>query len=327
MLFVLVALSAGSVMQANIRVFGIGGGGGNAVNRMVQALGPEESECVDFVACNTDVQALDRSLAEYAIQLGSECTRGLGAGGRPEVGAQAAVESVDIIRDLVEGRDMVFVTAGMGGGTGSGAAPVVAQLAREAGALTVGVVSKPFGFEGRKRTVQAEAAVDALRASVDVLIVVANDRLLDIVPDGMSLTDSFALADEVLRQGIVGLTDLVTKPGLINVDFADVRSIMCDSGFALMGVGRGFGKTRAEDAADAAISSPLLEFPMEQARRVVFCVTGGASMTLQHVNAVALRISTVVSADANIIFGANVDDELGDELTVTIVATDFPDAV
>jgi cell division protein FtsZ len=207
----------------NIRVFGIGGGGGNAVNRMVEALGPDGgSECVDFVACNTDVQALARSLAPHVIQLGDESTRGLGAGGQPEMGMLAAVESSDTIRALVEGRDMVFVTAGMGGGTGSGAAPVVAQLAREAGALTVGVVSKPFAFEGRKRLVQADEAVETLRASVDVLIVVSNDRLLDIVPAGMSLQDSFALADEVLRQGIVGLTDLVTKPGLVNVDFADV---------------------------------------------------------------------------------------------------------
>ena len=205
----------------NIRVFGIGGGGGNAVNRMVEALDVDDGGgCVDFIACNTDVQALDRSLASQTIQLGEECTRGLGAGGQPSVGTSAAIESADTIRSLVDDRDMVFVTAGMGGGTGSGAAPVIAQLAREAGALTVGVVSKPFGFEGKKRAVQADAALEQLRENVDVLIVVSNDRLLDIVPPGMSLADSFALADEILRQGIVGLTDLVTKPGLVNVDFA-----------------------------------------------------------------------------------------------------------
>ena len=315
-----------TLSPVSIRVFGIGGGGGNAVNRMIDALDGEESNGVDFVACNTDVQALQYSLAGQTLQLGEICTRGLGAGGQPVVGQQAAVESADTIRGMVEGRDMVFVTAGMGGGTGSGAAPVVAQLAREAGALTVGVVSKPFGFEGRKKSLQAEAAVAELRASVDVLIVVSNERLLDIVPDGFSMTDSFALADEVLRQGIVGLTDLVTKAGLVNVDFADVRSIMQDSGFALMGVGRGEGKTRAEDAAAAAISSPLLEFPMAKARRVVFSVTGGPSMTLQHVNAVAQSINSVVSPEANIIFGANVEEDFGDELQVTVVATDFPDA-
>ena len=318
-------LASASVSPVAIRVFGVGGGGGNAINRMVEALGPGD-DCVDFVACNTDVQALARSLAPRTVQIGTECTRGLGAGGLPAVGCEAAIESADEIQALVEGRDMVFVTAGMGGGTGSGAAPVVAQLARAAGALTVGVVSKPFGFEGRKRLTQAEIAVVELRSSVDVLIVVSNDRLLDIVPEGMSLSDSFALADEVLRQGIVGLTDLVTKPGLVNVDFADVRSIMENSGFALMGVGRGEGKTRAEDAAAAAISSPLLEFPMSRARRVVFSVTGGPSMTLQHVNAVANAINTVVAPEANIIFGATVEDDMGDELQVTVVATDFPDA-
>ena len=315
------------VSPVAIRVFGVGGGGGNAVNRMVEAMGAfgGEADGVDFVACNTDLQALEKSLAASAIRLGEESTRGLGAGGIPAMGAQAAKESADTLREYVAGRDMVFVTAGMGGGTGSGAAPVIAQLAREAGALTVGVVSKPFGFEGRKRQMQANAAVEELRNSVDVLIVVSNDRLLEIVPEGMSLQDSFELADEVLRQGIVGLTDLVTKPGLVNVDFADVRSILSESGFALLGVGRGFGKSRAEDAAQAAISSPLLEFPMERARRVIFSVTGGTSMTLQHVNEVAQSINSVVSDEANIIFGATVEEDLGDELQVTVVATDFPD--
>lgn len=297
------------------------------MNRMIEAIEEDEgADCIDFIACNTDVQALDASLAPNKVQLGAVCTRGLGAGGKPEVGAEAAEESSNVLSDIVSDSDMVFVTAGMGGGTGSGAAPVVARLAREAGALTVGVVSKPFRFEGRKREQQAVAAVEKLRDAVDVLIVVSNDRLLEIVPEGMSMTDSFALADEVLRQGIVGLTDLVTKPGLVNVDFADVRSIMSDAGFALMGVGRGFGSTCAEDAAIAAISSPLLEFPMERARRVVFSVTGGSSMTLQHVNEVARTISMVCSDDANIIFGTTVDETFDDELCVTVVATDFPTA-
>lgn len=269
-----VAAASVGAPPVRISVVGIGGGGSNAIDRMVTALGADGDGCVQFVTCNTDVQALATSRSPQTLQIGPECTRGLGAGGLPAVGTQAAIESADEVRALVEGQDMVFVTAGMGGGTGSGAAPIVAALAREAGALTIGVVSKPFTFEGKKRTTQAVSAVEQLRENVDVLIVVSNDRLMDIVPEGMSMTDSFALADEVLRQGIVGLTDLVIKPGIVNVDFADVRSIMEDSGFALMGVGRGFGNTRAEDAAVAAISSPLLEFPMARARRVVFSVTG-----------------------------------------------------
>jgi cell division protein FtsZ len=314
-----------SAPPVRISIFGVGGGGSNAVNRMVEAAVDDGRECVKFITCNTDQQALMSSLADDILQLGSQCTRGLGAGGRPEVGTEAAVESISEIAQMVSEQDMVFVTAGMGGGTGSGAAPVVARCAREAGALTVGVVSKPFSFEGKRRMSQATTAIEALRRSVDVLIVVSNDRLLDIVPEGMSMSDSFALADEVLRQGIVGLTDLVTKPGLVNVDYADVCSIMRDSGFALMGVGRGFGPTRAEDAAIAAISSPLLEFPMQRARRVIFSVTGGSSMTLQHVNTVAQSINDFISEDANIIFGAAIEEELGDELMVTVIATDFPD--
>jgi len=319
------ALAISSAPLVQIRIIGIGGGGSNAVDRMVDALGSNpEDGCVQFVACNTDLQALGRSRAPQVLQIGEACTRGLGAGGMPAVGEEAAIESIEAVRQFVEGQDMVFVTAGMGGGTGSGAAPIVAQMARDAGALTIGVVSKPFRFEGKKRTVQADSALERLREAVDVLIVVSNDRLLDIVPQGMPLADSFALADEVLRQGIVGLTDLVTKPGIVNVDFADVRAIMENSGFALMGVGRGFGKERAEDAAMAAISSPLLEFPMAQARRVVFSITGGKTMTLQHVNTVAQRVASVADPEANIIFGAAVDEEYGDELSVTVVATDFP---
>lgn len=312
-----------SLSPVSIEVVGIGGGGSNAVGRMVDTLGGDGS--VGYLVCNTDVQALSESQAPQKLQLGAVCTRGLGAGGAPSVGAEAAVESIEAIREAVSGRDMVFVTAGMGGGTGSGAAPVVARLAREQGALTIGIVSKPFGFEGRRRAQQAEAAIEKLRAECDTLIVVSNNRLLEIVPEGMSMADSFQLADEVLRQGIVGLAELVTKPGLVNVDFADVRTTMESSGFALMGVGRGYGPTRAQDAAAAALSSPLLEFPMARARRVVFSLSGGTDMTLQEVDAVAKTVARVADEDASIIFGATVDDELDGEILVTIVATDFPD--
>ena len=305
-----------------ITVVGIGGGGSNAVDRMVDSLGRDGGGCVELVALNTDAQALSASRAPRTLQIGTQCTRGLGAGGQPSVGKSAAVESLDAIQEVLDGQDMVFITAGMGGGTGTGAAPIVARCAREAGALTVGIVTKPFAFEGRKRSKQAAEALEELRPCVDILIVVANDRLIEIAPDGMALTDSFALADEVrreiqlspcrpkcslhptacdvsrrysqvLRQGIVGLTDLVLKPGLVNVDFADLRTIMESSGLALMGVGRGHGLNRAQDAANAAISSPLLELPMRGARRVVFSLTGGSTTTLQHVNAVAQCISEV----------------------------------
>lgn len=309
-----------------ITVIGIGGGGGNTVNRITEAISEHEASTVRFVCMNTDVQALSASLAPETLQIGPICTRGLGAGGKPEVGEEAALESREAIEACVSGQDMVFVTAGMGGGTGSGAAAVVAKVARDAGALTVAVVSRPFSFEGGRRAGQADRAIARLRDSVDMLIVVANDRLLEIIPEGVSLADSFALADEVLRQGIVGLSDIITKPGLVNIDFADVQTVVKDSGLALLGVGTGTGRTRAEDAAEAAISSPLLDLPLLQARRAVFTVVGGETLTLQEVNTVATRLSEVLDEDANIIFGATVDPTYGDdELTVTMVATDFGD--
>jgi cell division protein FtsZ len=308
-----------------IKVIGVGGGGGNTLNRMVQeGPGVERSTFLEYVACNTDMQALSSSLADTIITLGKNTARGLGAGGVPAVGRAAAIDASAEIEALVRGVDMVFVTAGMGGGTGSGAAPVVAELAKQAGTLTVGIVTKPFSFEGRRRMQQALEAIDELTQHVDILIVVSNDKLLDIVPEGVPLQEAFSMADEILRQGITGISDIVVKPGLINVDFADVRSVMENAGPALMGIGRGFGKTRARDAALAAVSSPLLDFPIEKARGVVFTVTGNSAMSLQEVNEVAVTISDMVSEDANIIFGTSVDDSFGDEISVTLVATSLP---
>ena len=305
-------------------MIGVGGGGGNTLNRMVEdGPGVERSTFLEYVAANTDVQALSASLADSTLQLGKNQARGLGAGGLPSVGRASAIDATVDIESLVGGTDMVFVTAGMGGGTGSGAAPVVAELAKAAGCLTVGIVTKPFSFEGRRRMSQAVEAIDELQRHVDILIVVANDKLLEIVPDGVPLQDAFSLADEILRQGITGISDIVVKPGLINVDFADVRAVMADAGPALMGIGRGFGKTRARDAALAAVSSPLLDFPIERARAVVFTITGTSDMSLQEVNEVAGVISSIVAEDANIIFGTSVDDTYGDEIAVTVVATSF----
>eukprot|EP00327_Prymnesium_parvum_P017596 CAMPEP_0113257026 /NCGR_PEP_ID=MMETSP0008_2-20120614/15085_1 /TAXON_ID=97485 /ORGANISM="Prymnesium parvum" /LENGTH=412 /DNA_ID=CAMNT_0000105423 /DNA_START=53 /DNA_END=1291 /DNA_ORIENTATION=- /assembly_acc=CAM_ASM_000153 len=307
-----------------IKVIGVGGGGGNTLNRMVQeGPGVERSTFLEYVACNTDVQALSASLADTTIQLGKNQARGLGAGGVPAVGRASAIDAAAEIEALVRGTDMVFVTAGMGGGTGSGAAPVVAELAKQAGCLTVGIVTKPFVFEGRKRMNQALDAIEELQSHVDILIVVSNDKLLEIVPDGVPLQEAFSMADEILRQGITGISDIVVKPGLINVDFADVRSVMTDAGPALMGIGRGFGKTRARDAALAAVSSPLLDFPIERAKGVVFTITGNSDMSLQEVNDVASVISNICADDANIIFGTSVDEDYGDEIAVTVVATSF----
>ncbi len=280
---------------------------------------------VDFVAINTDAQALSRfgSFAQ-TLNIGKEVTRGLGAGGIPDNGRKAAVESRTDIMRLVAGSDLVFVTAGMGGGTGSGAAPVVAEIARKAGALTVGVVTKPFGFEGRKRMQQAVGAIERLRAVVDTLIIVSNDKLLQIIPENTPLQSAFAVADDVLRQGVVGISEIIIRPGLINVDFADVRTIMGDAGTALMGIGRGSGRTRAADAAAAAISSPLLDFPIEKARGVVFNIVGGSDLTLQEINAAAEVIYEAVDPNANIIFGALVDDSMEGEIAITVIATGFP---
>eukprot|EP01032_Pedospumella_encystans_P016070 gene16070-18351_t len=279
---------------------------------------------VELWTVNTDAQALVRSLAPHKLSIGKTTSRGLGAGGSPAVGARAAEESREEILNMVRGADLVFVTAGMGGGTGSGAAPVVAECAKEAGALTVGVVTKPFGFEGRKRMQQATEAIMKMKDKVDTLIVVSNDQLLQIVPENTPLTEAFLAADDILRQGVVGISDIIMKPGLVNVDFADVRTIMGNAGTALMGIGHGKGKLRATDAALSAISSPLLGFPISQARGIVFNIVGGPDMTLQEINSAADVIYDNVDEDANIIFGALVDDKITNgEVAITVLATGF----
>ncbi len=280
----------------SIKVIGVGGGGGNTVNRMI-SLGADGF--IDFVAINTDIQALAASGADVRVQIGDDGGRGLGAGGQPAVGRASAKAAEEDLWPLVAGTDMVFVTAGMGGGTGSGAAPVVAELAKAAGCLTVGIVTKPFSFEGRRRMMQAQEAIDTLQEHVDILVTVSNDKLLEIVPEGMPLNEAFSIADEILRQGIMGISEIIAKPGLINVDFADVRSVMSNAGPALMGIGTGVGKTRAYDAAVAAVSSPLLDFPIERAKGVVFTITGNSDMSLQEVNEVAAVISNICAEDAN----------------------------
>jgi cell division protein FtsZ len=304
-----------------IKVVGVGGGGGNAVNRMIDSsaiLG------VEMWTINTDAQAIARSSCTKTLNIGKTTSRGLGAGGNPSVGATAAEESREDIMNIVKDTDLVFVTAGMGGGTGSGAAPIVAECAKEAGALTVGVVTKPFGFEGRKRMQQARSAIAEMKDKVDTLIVVSNDRLLQIVPEGTPLTDAFLVADDILRQGVVGISEIIIKPGLVNVDFADVRTIMGNAGTALMGIGTGKGKSRAVDAAMSAISSPLLDFPITRAKGIVFNIVGGSDMTLQEINAAAEVIYDNVDPDANIIFGALVDDATANgEVSITVLATGF----
>ena len=289
------------------------------MNRMIQT----RIEGVSFWAINTDSQALDKSLAPNRLNIGRQITRGLGAGGIPAVGEKAALENTNEMKHICEGTDMVFITAGMGGGTGSGAAPVLAEIARECGCLTVGVVTKPFAFEGRKRMKQAEEAIENLRKHVDTLIVVSNDKLLRIVPDNTPVTDAFLVADDILRQGVVGISEIIIKTGLVNVDFADVRAVMKDAGTALMGVGTGEGKTRAADAAVAAISSPLLDFPISEAKRIVFNVVGGPGLGLSEINAASEVIYENAHEDANIIFGALIDDKMGDEVSITVLACDF----
>lgn len=313
----------GSGSPCRIKVIGVGGGGGNAINRMVEAsIGVAG---VELWALNTDVQALGRSLAPNTLKIGDNISRGLGAGGNPSVGMKAAMESREEIMAIVQGADLVFVTAGMGGGTGSGAAPIVAECAKDSGALTVGVVTKPFGFEGRRRMQQAKAAILAMKNNVDTLIVVSNDKLLEIVPENTPLSEAFLLADDILRQGVVGISEIIVKPGLVNVDFADVRTIMGNAGTALMGIGHGKGKNRAVDAAKSAISSPLLDFPINDAKGIVFNIVGGADMTLQEINSAAEVIYENVDENANIIFGALVDEKIADgEMSITVLATGFP---
>ena len=302
-----------------IKVVGIGGGGGNAVNRMIQS----QIEGVSFWAINTDAQALSKNLAPSKINIGRKLTRGLGAGGVPAVGREAALEDKQALAEICYDTDMIFITAGMGGGTGSGAAPVLAELAADAGCLTVGVVTKPFAFEGRKRMQQAEAAIVELRKHVDTLIVVSNDKLLRIVPDNTPVTDAFLVADDILRQGVVGISEIILKTGIVNVDFADVRTVMKKAGTALMGVGTGVGKTRAADAAIAAISSPLLDFPIQNAQRIVFNIVGGLSMGLQEINEASEVIYENADENANIIFGALVDPSMDEEISITVLACDF----
>ncbi|KAG0600479.1 hypothetical protein M758_11G037600 [Ceratodon purpureus] len=304
---------------AKIKVIGVGGGGNNAVNRMIGS----GIQGVDFWAINTDVQALQKSKAEHRVQIGEALTRGLGTGGKPFLGEQAAEESIEIIAEAVVDADLVFITAGMGGGTGSGAAPVVARVAKEAGQLTVGVVTYPFTFEGRRRSQQAVDAIEQLQKSVDSLIVIPNDRLLDVSGDKTPLQEAFSLADDVLRQGVQGISDIITTPGLVNVDFADVRAIMSNSGTAMLGVGSSSGKNRAEEAAVQAASAPLIERSIEQATGIVYNITGGSDLTLQEVNTVSEIVTGLADPSANIIFGAVVDDKYTGEVHVTIIATGF----
>ncbi len=302
-----------------LRVVGVGGAGVNAVNRMIEA----EVAGVEFIAVNTDQQSLQQSGAHLTVSIGEELTRGLGSGSDPLVGRRAAMEEYDRIKSLLKGSDMIFITAGAGGGTGTGAAPVVARIAREVGALTVGIVTKPFGFEGSRRRDQGDDGVAALAEEVDTLIVVPNDRLLSVLDRGTSMVDAFRVADDVLRQGVQGISDLVTLPGLINLDFADVRTIMADAGNALLGIGMGIGERRAIDAAEQAVASPLLETSMEGARSILLSITGGANLSLWEVNEAAKAVSEAAHPDANIIFGAMVDEKLDDQVWVTVVATGY----
>lgn len=307
---------------ARLKVVGIGGGGNNAVNRMIAS----GMRGVEFIAVNTDKQALFLSQANTKIQIGDKLTKGLGAGANPEIGEKAANESRDEIAMAIKDADMVFVTAGMGGGTGTGGAPVVAQIAKEMGILTVGVVTKPFLFEGKKRMMQAEAGIEALKAVVDTLVTIPNDRLLQIADKKMPLVKAFNLADDVLKQGVQGISDLIAVPGLINLDFADVKTIMMDTGIAHMGIGRASGENKAEEAAKQAISSPLLETSIEGARGVLLNITGGPDLGLQEVNLAAELIQSSADPDATIIFGAVIDDNLKDEIIITVIATGFDKA-
>ncbi len=304
---------------AVIKVIGVGGGGVNAVNRMIEA----GLKGVEFVAVNTDTQALLLSDADEKLDIGQDLTRGLGAGSDPEVGRAAAEAHVDEIRDILNGADMVFITAGKGGGTGTGAAPVIAEIAKSQGALTIGVVTRPFAFEGRRRSVQAEQGIVKLKEKVDTIIVIPNDRLLSVANNDTSVIGAFRIADEILLQGVQGITELITTPGLINTDFADVRTVMADAGSSLMGIGTGRGEGRAVTAARAAISSPLLEASIENARGVLLSIAGGADLGLLEVNEAAEVVHAVAHQDANIIFGAVIDNDMGDDVRVTVIAAGF----
>jgi cell division protein FtsZ len=304
---------------ALIRVIGVGGGGSNAVNRMIRA----EMMGVEFIACNTDAQALLQSDAAHKIRIGDKVTRGLGAGGDSTLGQKAAEEDSDKIVAALADSDMVFITAGLGGGTGSGAAPIVAQIAKDAGALTIGVVTKPFTFEGNRRKLVAEKAAEELKAQVDTLITIPNDRLKDVVQKNTSILDAFRVVDDVLRQGVQGISDIITMPGLINLDFADVRTIMKDAGSALMGIGRASGENRAVEAARQAIASPLLEVDIAGAQGILFNITGSSNLSLYEVTEAAEEIRAAADPEANIIFGTSFNERLGDEVMITVIATGF----
>lgn len=308
---------------AKIRVIGIGGGGGNVVNSMIREA---MIKGVDFIAINTDGQALLNSQASAKIQIGENLTKGLGSGGNPDIGQKSAEESREKIKELLEGTDMVFLTAGMGGGTGTGAIPVVAEIAKEVGALTVAVVTKPFTFEGTRRMVAAEEGIENLKDKVDTLIVIPNQRILEVVDKKLSLLEAFKIADSVLNHGVQGISDLITIPGLVNVDFADVKSIMSDAGSALMGIGIGVGENRAQHAARQATSSPLLEVSMEGARGVLFNIIGGSDITMAEVDEASKIITAAADPDANIIFGATIDESMHDQIKITVVATGFDES-
>ena len=310
---------SGMDQLATIKVIGVGGGGNNAVNRMID----HGVEGVDFIAVNTDAQALNMSKAEIKMQIGGKLTRGLGAGANPEVGKKAAEESKEQIEEVLKGADMVFVTAGKGGGTGTGAAPVIAQIAKDLGALTVGVVTRPFSFEGARRSRQAAAGIDALKESVDTLIVIPNDRLLEIVDKNTPMLEAFREADNVLRQGVQGISDLIAKPGLINVDFADVKTIMSDKGSALMGIGVANGENRAIEAAKKAISSPLLETSIDGAQGILMNISGGENLSLFEVQEAADLVTSAADKEVNVIFGNVINENLKEEVIVTVIATGF----
>ena len=305
---------------AKIKVVGIGGAGCNVINTMVES---QQINGVEFIAINTDAQALSVNKAFVKVPIGQELTNGLGAGSDPEIGRKAAEESIEIIKSNLEGSDMVFVTAGMGGGTGTGASPIIARIARELGALTVGVVTKPFGFEGVQRLRNAEVGIEELRAEVDALIIIPNQKLLEIADETMSVIEAFKVSDSVLNQGVQGISDLIVMPGLINVDFADVRSVMKDAGSALMGIGIGSGENRAEAAAKAAISSSLLELSVEGATGILFNIIGGKDLTMREVDQAAKIITEAASPEANIIYGTTIDENMSDQIKITVIATGF----
>ncbi|HIS28830.1 MAG TPA: cell division protein FtsZ [Candidatus Avamphibacillus intestinigallinarum] len=308
---------------ATIKVIGVGGGGNNAVNRMIE----HGVEGVEFIAVNTDAQALNLSKAEVKLQIGGKLTRGLGAGANPEVGKKAAEESKEQLEEALQGADMIFVTAGMGGGTGTGAAPTIAQIAKDLGALTVGVVTRPFSFEGKRRSTQAIGGIDTLKSAVDTLIVIPNDRLLEIVDKNTPMLEAFREADNVLRQGVQGISDLIAKPGLINVDFADVKTIMFDKGSALMGIGVATGENRATEAAKKAVSSPLLETSIDGAHGILMNITGGTNLSLYEVQEAADLVTSAADSEVNVIFGSVINENLKDEIIVTVIATGFDETI